>query len=56
MQAHLKPYKLEDKQEQEAKKDHMWTLKRIAIRTLAIIIWHNQELGGKLSPHVKLDL
>ena len=26
MQAHLKPYKPEDKQEQEAKKYHMWTL------------------------------
>ena len=50
MQAHLKPYKPQDKQEQEAKSTICGHLHKIAIRTLVITIWHNQELGGKLSP------
>ena len=50
MQAHLKPYKQEDKKEQEAKSTICGHLQRIAKRTLAITIWHNQELGGMLSP------
>ena len=47
-QAHLKPYKPEDKKDQEAKKYHMQTLTNNCKRTLVIAIWHNQELGGTL--------
>ena len=49
-QAHLKPYKQEGKKEQEAKNTICGHLQIIVIRTLVITIWHNQELGGKLSP------
>ena len=28
----------------------MWTLTKIAKRTLVITIWHKQELGGILGP------
>ena len=49
MQVHLKPYKPEDKQEQEAKSTICGHLQRMVIRTLLITIWHNQDLGGKYS-------
>ena len=50
MQAHLKPYKCDDKQDQAVKKGHMQTLTKNSNKTLIMVIWHSQELGGKLSP------
>ena len=43
MQSHLKPYK-------KQRSTICRHLQRIAIKTLTIKVWHNQELGGKLSP------
>ena len=47
IQAHLKPNKHDDKQDQATKKCHMQTLTK---KTLIIVIWHSQELGGTSSP------
>ena len=49
MQAHLKPYKPDYKQDQAVKKCYTCTLTKTMKRTLIIVNWHSQELGGTLS-------
>ena len=50
MQAHLKPYAPDDKQDQAEKKAICRHLQKTLIKTLIIITWDSQELRSKLSP------
>ena len=55
-QAHLKPYKPEDKQEQEAKKYHMWTLTKNGDKNTCNNNLAQSRARRQVKPPVKLDL
>ena len=51
IQAHLKLYRPQDKQDQDnVQKCHVWTLRPENKRSISMTIWHNLELGGTLKP------
>ena len=56
MQAYLKPYKPDDKQDQAAKSAICRHLQKSMKRTIIIVIWHSQEPRRHIKPPVKLDL
>ena len=56
MQAHLKPYKPKDKQEQEAKKDHMQTLTKNCDKNTCNNNLAQSRARRQVKPPVKLDL
>ena len=54
-QAHLKPYKPEDKQEQEVKKYHMWTLTKNCNKNTCNSNLGQSRARRQVKPPVKLD-
>ena len=56
MQAHLKPYKPEGKQEQEAKKYHMWTLTKNCEKNTYINNLAQSRARRHIRPPMKLHL
>ena len=56
MQAHLKPYKPEGKQDQEAKRYHMWTLTKNCKKNTCNTNLSQSRTRRHIRPTVKLDL
>ena len=56
MQAHLKPYKPEDKQEQAVKKYHVWTLTKNCDKNTCNNNLAQSRARRKVKPPMKLDL
>ena len=56
MQAHLKPYKTEDKKEKEVKKYHVWTLTNNCNKNTCNNNLAQSRAGRQGKPPVKLDL